>query len=482
MMTIRRLLSLLLGICASHLVASEPWPGETVAQATDLTPAALSSATVSLTTAADFYEMSDAFWNANTRQLWTADARSGTYVYAFQANPAGTAFTAVHRFAIGSDGEGITQAMDDNIFYILHEGPEKVTSYRADTGAKITDYTGMATSLVSSGNSGPEGLTFVPDASLSASGFRKGDGVPDVGTAYPASQGGLGGIFLIASQNGGYVYAYDLPATSASATSAATYLGRFLTGAGESSGLAFDRSNHRLFISHNTGANPIEVTSLTSTGTVGSLRLQQLAIFTGPQSGNVEGIAVTPARRPDGTPGDGWFFTVTDNDRISGGSYKSANIVWYKTLGARFTCTAGTGQSAEPGQTLPITPAVALLDGFRNPLIGAPISYTVTSGGGTVAGGSSFTNAFGSATVGAWTLGNSSDVQTVRVDSSGVTPLSITARAIIRIITLVVLPQHLWTAIAPTDAIVGPASGGVQRIELRPSQEAILAPIPVSAQ
>ena len=482
MKTSLAMLGLLAGVLASHLDAVDPWPGETLALATDLTPASLSSATVSLSEANDFFEMGDAFWNANTRQLWTADARSGTYVYAFQANPDGTGFTAVHRFAIASDGEGITQGMDDHVFYILHEGTEKVTSYRADTGAKITDYTGLASTLISSGNSGPEGLTFVPDASLSAGGFCKGDGVADVGTPYPAAQGGLGGIFLIAEQNGGYVYAYDLPATTDSATMAAVYLGRFLTGAGESSGLAFDRSNHRLFISHNTGANPIEVTSLTTTGTVGSLHLKQLASFTGPQTGNVEGIAVTPAVRPDGTPGDGWFFTMTDNDRANGGAYKSKNIVWYKTLGARFTCTAGAGQSAEIGRPLPIEPRVSLLDGFRNPLIGVPITCTVTSGAGTLTGGSTQTDALGSATVGVWTLGTSSGAQTVQVETPGVPPLIINALALFRVITLAVVPQHIWTAIAPAEAIVLPPTGSNQRFKLRPSQDARLEALPTGNQ
>jgi hypothetical protein len=68
---------------------------------------------------------------------------------------------------------------------------------------------------------------------------------------------------------------------------------------------------------------------------------------------------------------------------------------------------AGNGQRAEPGSTLPIAPAIQVRDANGNGVAGVAVTFSVTAGGGTMAGitsVSTLTNQSGSASVG-WTVG-----------------------------------------------------------------------------
>jgi hypothetical protein len=72
---------------------------------------------------------------------------------------------------------------------------------------------------------------------------------------------------------------------------------------------------------------------------------------------------------------------------------------------ARLTAVAGNDQSAAINQDVAVPPAVVLRDAFDNPIIGAPVTFTVAQGGGTVIGGSTTTDAGGIARVQSWRLG-----------------------------------------------------------------------------
>ena len=55
-----------------------------------------------------------------------------------------------------------------------------------------------------------------------------------------------------------------------------------------------------------------------------------------------------------------------------------------------------------------VDPQVLVRDQFNNPVVGVAVTFAVTGGGGSVAGGTPVTNASGIATVTSWTLGGTS--------------------------------------------------------------------------
>ena len=66
---------------------------------------------------------------------------------------------------------------------------------------------------------------------------------------------------------------------------------------------------------------------------------------------------------------------------------------------------AGNGQSALAGTAVPVRPAVRVLDGATQPVVGAQVQFALAGGGGGVTGALAVTNAIGVAAVGSWTLG-----------------------------------------------------------------------------
>ncbi len=72
---------------------------------------------------------------------------------------------------------------------------------------------------------------------------------------------------------------------------------------------------------------------------------------------------------------------------------------------ASITKTAGDLQTVAAGTAVPVAPTVTIKDAANNPVPNAPVVFAVASGGGSVTGASTTTNASGVATVGSWTLG-----------------------------------------------------------------------------
>jgi adhesin/invasin len=77
------------------------------------------------------------------------------------------------------------------------------------------------------------------------------------------------------------------------------------------------------------------------------------------------------------------------------------------TTGAptQISVSTGNNQSATVNTAVTVPPAVLVTDQFGNPVPGETVTFTVTSGGGSVTGGTAITDAAGIATVGSWTLG-----------------------------------------------------------------------------
>ncbi len=102
-------------------------------------------------------------------------------------------------------------------------------------------------------------------------------------------------------------------------------------------------------------------------------------------------------------------------------------------VASAMSVVAGNNQTATVGRTLPIDPAVRITDALGNPIAGQEVLFEVTAGGGSAVARRPVTDANGVATVGAWTLGETPGINTLRATAVGLTlagsPVSFTATA-----------------------------------------------------
>ncbi|HUR21356.1 MAG TPA: hypothetical protein VMZ90_11145, partial [Vicinamibacterales bacterium] len=96
---------------------------------------------------------------------------------------------------------------------------------------------------------------------------------------------------------------------------------------------------------------------------------------------------------------------------------------------ASISIQGGSGQTTAAGAPVPIAPSVRVVDAYTNPVGAVAVSFAVTGGGGSVAGGTATTNANGIAVVGSWTLGPASGTNTLTASITGVSPATFTATA-----------------------------------------------------
>lgn len=377
------------GVAAAALT----WPGESWTAATDLTP---------LNPTGWASNLSGAYWNPVTRRLWVCTNSPGKF-WALHENGLG-GFVIEREYTGTGDLEGITQigAASDRVF-LIDEQARTIRSYRISDGTALTTW--FLTSIPDWGNSGPEGIAFVPDAWLAASGFVDGGGAP-----YPQSvhgAGGFGGVVFVAVQTSGWVYAFDLRTDGTY-----TFVGRYLTSRAESCELTFDASTGTLFMLHNIGGNFLETTDLTSAPSGSDRRFVTRAEIQVPSASNIEGFATTPALTSARAGGDGWCF-FTDDDNANGA------LRWFRQLHATLAKAAGDGQTAAVGTAVAVAPAVLARDAFTDPLPGFSVGFAVASGGGSVTGGAALTDSDGVATVGSWVLGGVPGVNTLAATGTG---------------------------------------------------------------
>lgn len=89
---------------------------------------------------------------------------------------------------------------------------------------------------------------------------------------------------------------------------------------------------------------------------------------------------------------------------------------------SRIEVVLGADQDATVGTTVPVPPAVRIVDANGRGVTGIAVNFVVAAGNGTVNGGDSLiTNAEGIATVGEWRLGPLAGVQQLRAEASGFT-------------------------------------------------------------
>ncbi len=395
--------------CGTIVRAVDAWPGETWAAASDLTFLNPSGWTSNL---------SGAYWNPLTRRLWVAN-NSGNFSV-LKENAGSFVIEQTYTPSGAPDLEGITQAdpAADRV-YLLVERAEDIRAYSISTGTLMTTWD-LTPTIGALDNNGTEGIAFIPNAWLAASGFRDKDG-----NLYPASvhgANGLGGIMLVAVQgtsaaNNGYVYAVDLKLDGTH-----TFVGKFKTSRNESCDLAFDASIGRLYILHNIDGNLLEVTDLTSTPYGADRKFTTLREIQVPSGSNIEGFGLTPALKSDNTLGDRWCFFTDDNNAAGA-------LRWFKTLPSPISIQAGNNQSAIVSTAVPIPPSVLAQDAFKNPLPGFAVTFAVGAGGGSITGANPTTQPSGLATVGSWTLGPNPGANTLLATGAGLSgsPLTFTA-------------------------------------------------------
>ncbi len=87
------------------------------------------------------------------------------------------------------------------------------------------------------------------------------------------------------------------------------------------------------------------------------------------------------------------------------------------------------GLQAEVATSVSPAPRVRVTDQYDNPVSGVTITFTPTSGGGSVTGATQTTDASGAATVGAWTLGSATGTNTMAATTSVLPAISVTFTA-----------------------------------------------------
>lgn len=307
-------------LCALAIAAAQsqfPWPAEPWRSSVNLTALAAQDWETNL---------SGAFWNPAKRHLWVVN-NSGIFHKLVEGGPLGfrvdTTGGKPARWLGGGDAEAITQAgLDDNSVLVMNENGY-IEEYAASVNGRVEKLHSWDIRSVAGpvDGSGPEGLAFVPDDWLASQGFTD-----KAGKAYK-SVNGMEGLLFVAHQNGGAVHVFDCKR----AGDAVIHVGSYATARGESSDLAFDRSIGVLYVWHNTGSNSIEAVRLSSRASGGGRAFETLKEFAGPKSGNLEGMAMTPA-----SSGENWYF-ATDDDNQDGYA-----LMWFKSF------KPGLGQTGLP--------------------------------------------------------------------------------------------------------------------------------------
>lgn len=93
-----------------------------------------------------------------------------------------------------------------------------------------------------------------------------------------------------------------------------------------------------------------------------------------------------------------------------------AHAIGVTALPATLEIVAGNNQSAVPGTTLPIAPAVRILDGGGQPVAGYPVTFEEIGEAGVLTGAQTVTDGAGEASLGSWTLPGSNGTVQIRVD------------------------------------------------------------------
>jgi hypothetical protein len=153
--------------------------------------------------------------------------------------------------------------------------------------------------------------------------------------------------------------------------------------------------------------------------------------------GSITGESVTTGTNGLASLGGWTIDTIAGENIVVASVQGSADSVRFRVVGlpgaaARLVIHSGNGQSALSGAPVAVRPAVRVVDAYGNDVTGALVSFSVTSGGGTITGPTQSSDASAIATVGSWTLGTSAGPDSLAASlpgSSGSVVFSATAEA-----------------------------------------------------
>jgi len=91
------------------------------------------------------------------------------------------------------------------------------------------------------------------------------------------------------------------------------------------------------------------------------------------------------------------------------------------------TANSGTSLTGVAGAAVTDRPSVIMKDQRGDPMAGVPVTFAVTTGGGTITGNSVTTNASGVATVGGWTLGATAGPNSLTATAGSLAGVTFTA-------------------------------------------------------
>jgi hypothetical protein len=264
-------------------------------------------------------DLSGLHWNPQTNRLYCV--QNDGHLRVLQMDDSAMGFTQVANKTISGGPEGITQvSFSANEFYVIDENSYEIRKYMHNatfgslTLSRHWDLLVAPSPMEYTGNTGPEGIVFVPDAALTSAGFIS----QQTGNLYTSTKG-MGGLLFIAHQNGGVIWAYDV---NPNVNDDFAYVGKYETSRSESCDLAFDRTTGTLYILHNIDDNYLETTNLTSVVTSGNDRkfvtANEYFIAAPEDNVNIEGFALTP-KCPGGNTQSAWLCrdaSVADSDEV----------------------------------------------------------------------------------------------------------------------------------------------------------------------
>ncbi len=339
------LLALML-VFSCYGLQAQIWPASTWSGAMNLT---------SVMNAVGVTDLSGLHFNPTNNRLYGVqdDGHLRVLQWDLQTN----LFSQVANVSIGGGPEGITQAnLFANEFYTIDENNYEIRRYVYSANfSTVTEYKHwnllVAPSLMpDTGNTGPEGIVFIPDSFLSSIGFVSGQ----TGQPYTSVKG-LGGLFFVANQDQGYVWVFDV---NPNANNDFAFVGKYETNRTESCDLAFDRSTGLMYILHNiTGNNRLEVTDLSTSVNGEILKFTTLKdyLITNPSGNNdnVEGFALTP-KCPENGITSAWL--CRDVGTSESASIKQDVLRWFPNFVADGSCEILANEQFKSTEDLVVAP------------------------------------------------------------------------------------------------------------------------------
>ncbi len=121
----------------------------------------------------------------------------------------------------------------------------------------------------------------------------------------------------------------------------------------------------------------------------------------------------------------------------------------------QMSLNGGNNQTTTVNTAVPVAPSVLVRDAFNNPVQGHGVTFAVTGGGGSLAGGNATSGPGGIAAVGSWTLGTGAGPNALQASATGLTgsPVGFAATGTAG------PPSGSVSAIATTGPITACASG-----------------------